>query len=167
MRPDENVPLGSPLFTGQTFRHIHEDSASQECLNLAADFFRDCYSKHARCKETDVPLLPSRILQIPEDPHTLGLRLIECREARGIYAALIHCWGTAPTLRTTTSTLHQHQHQGIAWSSLPKTFQDAATVCRAVDIPYLWIDSLCILQDSRSDWERESACMRNIYEGAT
>ncbi|KAF2190509.1 hypothetical protein K469DRAFT_535772, partial [Zopfia rhizophila CBS 207.26] len=39
-------------------------------------------------------------------------------------------------------------------------------VCRALDIPYLWVDSLCILQDSRADWEVESARMRGVYKSA-
>lgn len=48
----------------------------------------------------------------------------------------------------------------------PKTFQDAVALIRALPIRYLWIDSLCIVQDDRADWEREAQKMVDIYESA-
>lgn len=93
--------------------------------------------------------------------------LIEHPEERAAYVALSHCWGTpVTTCQATTTTLDDLKNIGIEWSSLPKTFQDAVIVSKAIGINYLWIDSLCILQDSRSDWEIESARMRDVYEGA-
>jgi hypothetical protein len=52
-------------------------------------------------------------------------------------------------------------------SKLPKTFQDAATVCDWMSLRYLWIDALCIMQDSQLDWEEQAFGMRNIYKHAT
>lgn len=46
---------------------------------------------------------------------------------------------------------------------MPKTFQDAVVITRRLGIRYLWIDALCIIQDDRSDWEKESAKMGAIY----
>lgn len=54
----------------------------------------------------------------------------------------------------------------IMWSSLPKTFQDAVTVTMWFKIKYLWIDSLCIIQDSHEDWQRESKNMKHIYKNS-
>jgi Heterokaryon incompatibility protein (HET) len=54
----------------------------------------------------------------------------------------------------------------IDLNSLPKTFQDAITTTRALSIDYIWIDSLCIVQDDVEDWEREAANMAGIYESA-
>jgi hypothetical protein len=51
----------------------------------------------------------------------------------------------------------------IRLSSLPKTFQDAVLITRKLDVRYLWIDSLCIVQDSTADWQKESAVMEAIY----
>lgn len=51
-------------------------------------------------------------------------------------------------------------------NSLPKSFQDAVTVTRKLHIRYLWIDSLCIIQDDNEDWERESSRMASIYQNA-
>ena len=46
---------------------------------------------------------------------------------------------------------------------MPQTFSDAIVVCKALDIQCLWIDSLCIMQDSWRDWQRESAKMASYY----
>lgn len=55
---------------------------------------------------------------------------------------------------------------GFPSSELPKTFQDAIVVSRRLQIKYLWIDSLCILQDSPEDWKHESAQMHHVYGNA-
>jgi hypothetical protein len=56
--------------------------------------------------------------------------------------------------------------QDISWRSLSKTFQDSVDICRRLGIQYLWIDSLCIIQDSDEDWAEESINMAKIYENA-
>lgn len=54
----------------------------------------------------------------------------------------------------------------IPWAQLPRTFQDAMVTTRALGFQYIWIDSLCIIQDSPSDWSTESALMPGIYSNA-
>ena len=56
---------------------------------------------------------------------------------------------------------------GYGQKGKPKTFQDAVTVTKLLDIRYLWIDSLCILQDDRDDWDREKGRTGAIYHQAT
>ena len=51
----------------------------------------------------------------------------------------------------------------IPFEELPKTFQDAIQLTRILGPPYLWIDSLCIIQDSEKDWKAESVRMGEIY----
>ena len=63
---------------------------------------------------------------------------------------------------TDTSTLPERKN-GIEFQSLPKTFQDAIVITRRLGYQYLWIDSLCIVQDSHSDWEREASSMGAYY----
>lgn len=55
---------------------------------------------------------------------------------------------------------------GIKVELLPALFKDAVTIARRLSVRYLWIDALCIVQDSRSDWASESAQMGSIYENA-
>jgi hypothetical protein len=57
-------------------------------------------------------------------------------------------------------------HQEIPVDSLCKTFQDAIIVTQALGLGYLWIDSLCIIQDDEHDWDQESATMADVYGNA-
>ncbi|KAL8398366.1 hypothetical protein RB596_005768 [Gaeumannomyces avenae] len=94
------------------------------------------------------------------------LREVPDKGWQNTYITLSHRW-TAPEppklRRENASELHT---TGIPLASLPQTFQDAAEICRWLGVKYLWIDSLCIYQDSKADWEREAGMMGDIYGGA-
>jgi hypothetical protein len=90
-------------------------------------------------------------------------RLFETNSMRGKYAALSHCWGTSSIITTTDATLGSRKH-GIKWGQLSKSFQDALTITQKLGLRYLWIDSLCIIQDNDQDWENESTKMGLIFE---
>ena len=81
------------------------------------------------------------------------------------YTTLSHRWGHEQKTQTTCATIENFGKR-ILFSELPKTFQDAVTLTRVLKIPYLWIDALCILQDSRHDWAKEAALMANTYGSA-
>jgi hypothetical protein len=85
--------------------------------------------------------------------------------SRKPYVALSHCWGNTQPLTTTKQNLQDHIRD-IPLSALPPTFRDAITIVRELNLAYIWIDSLCIVQDDPNDWEREAANMANIYESA-
>jgi hypothetical protein len=91
-------------------------------------------------------------------------RLFESGGKRANYIALSHCWGNTEhqPVQTTTQTLLQH-YKEISWAALGQTFQDAILITRELGLQFLWIDSLCIIQDSDSDWETESARMAEVY----
>jgi hypothetical protein len=55
---------------------------------------------------------------------------------------------------------------GISPQQLPKTFADAVTISRKLEVDYLWIDSLCIVQDDEADWRREMTLMEHVYGGS-
>ena len=60
----------------------------------------------------------------------------------------------------------ESRKQGIRIDELPQTFQDAIAVTRGLGIQYIWIDSLCIIQNDNLDWQRESAKMTTVYRRA-
>lgn len=132
----------------------------EEISNKANEWMETCQSTH-RCRGTSGNL-PSRVLSVDSDT----VRLCDGSGKSGAYAALSHCWGTQPILTTTKSTLELHKH-AVDWSQLGKTFQDAITLTRSLGIAYIWIDCLCIVQDSVEDWETESAQMASIYQNST
>ena len=75
---------------------------------------------------------------------------------------LSYRWGTLPALKLTRSTA-QAFHGGMPFLDLPQTFKDTIKVARRFSVRYLWIDALCIYQDSYEDWERESSAMQDIF----
>ncbi|KAK7424524.1 hypothetical protein QQX98_000489 [Neonectria punicea] len=94
-------------------------------------------------------------------------RLVESSEVdpAGSYASLSYCWGGAEILKLQKGNFSDLK-QGIAIPSLPPTFRDAIRVVRDLGIQYLWIDSLCIIQDSNEDWQQEARTMLKGYEHA-
>lgn len=107
--------------------------------------------------------LPNRVLAIGKSPN--DIRLFESKNCAGRYACLSHCWGEQQLLKTTKQNLEAHL-KSISWNTIPKTFQDAIRVAWHLDLEYLWIDSLCIIQGDADDWVRESSVMCDIYENA-
>ena len=82
------------------------------------------------------------------------------------YACLSHCWGAnASFVKTISATLNAFK-TNIPWECLTATFRDAITICRRLGISFLWIDSLCIIQDSDEDWRDQAGRMADIYENA-
>lgn len=115
------------------------------------------------CSNRGETRLPNRVLEIGTSSNSV--RLLETNNCIGRYACLSHCWGGFQPLKTTTDSLEAHKSI-IAWDTIPKTFQDAIKVARSFDLDYIWIDSLCIVQDDKADWIRESKEMCSIYENS-
>lgn len=83
----------------------------------------------------------------------------------GHWAALSYCWGKPQGLKATIANLEDLQTT-IPVEELPRTLRDATTVTRELGLRYLWIDRLCILQDSREGWEEQSGRMSHIFRDA-
>ncbi|KAJ4406839.1 hypothetical protein N0V91_004269 [Didymella pomorum] len=86
-------------------------------------------------------------------------------EADEKYAALSHCWGGSLGLTTTKANVRAFRRT-LEAEVLPRTFRDAIELTRKLQIDYLWIDALCIIQDSEEDWQAESAMMGYYYRNA-
>jgi hypothetical protein len=81
------------------------------------------------------------------------------------YAALSHCWGSASFLTLCQSNVQQFQSR-IPPEALSRTIRDAIETARELGFPYIWIDTLCIVQDDASDWTREATSMAAVYGNA-
>jgi hypothetical protein len=95
------------------------------------------------------------------------VRLVEVSEVpvEADYITLSHCWGNIEILKLLTGN-YESLRQGIVLNDLPKTFRDALDITRNLGFRFLWIDSLCILQDSAEDWRSQAAVMGEIYRGS-
>lgn len=110
---------------------------------------------------TAVSDLPTRVVEL------LGNDSLRLHTAGGkvTYTALSYCWGEPQTFATTLSSVAGHM-QGFSLSALPQSLQDAIKVTTELGVKYIWIDSLCIIQDSPSDKAREISQMASVYSNA-
>jgi len=78
------------------------------------------------------------------------------------YIALSYVWGIAQPYVLSKGNVRE-MHFGLAPSRLPKSIQDAIQVTVSLGFKYLWVDALCIIQDSAEDKARELPTMAAIY----
>ena len=114
------------------------------------------------CQRAEIETLPTRVLDLGSGNRNEDPVLVETCGLTARYVCLSHCWGQSQCIKTTRST-HDKWKLGIPWSMLPQTYQDAIVITRWLGIQYIWIDSLCIIQDDSADWERQSSRMAAIY----
>jgi hypothetical protein len=133
---------------------------------LTQHWLEQCITGHERCNAVVAePWAPTRLVYIGgEDQHHVRL-ICSQTAAPEQYATLSHVWGDHVPVKTLTDTLEAFL-QVIPVATLPKTFTDAIDVARSYNLDYLWIDSLCIIQDSVEDWEREAGAMNKVYRHA-
>jgi hypothetical protein len=133
-------------------------------------WLRDCNTTHVGCSISEPPRLPTRVIDVGlSSPGGPNPYLLCSDRLEGRYAALSHCWGISsasnPSFKTETHN-YDKMRAGMVLDSMPALFQDAVFTTWKLGIQYLWIDSICIIQDSKDDWEAESARMGSIYSNA-
>ncbi|KAK0713227.1 heterokaryon incompatibility protein-domain-containing protein, partial [Lasiosphaeria miniovina] len=128
-------------------------------------WMQDCIALHQRCAKNSSTPLPRRVLDLESLNAKDNLSVHESDNETGRYMCLSHCWGGSKYPAKTTSLTLEQNKESIPWDSLPKKFQDAIVFTRWLKVRYLWIDSLCIIQDSGQDW-LESVKMVDIYRNS-
>jgi len=146
-------------------------------FNLITTWLEDCLKNHALCRSKASPPLPIRVIDVLSRDEPF---LKESNGACGDYLALTYCWGRLRDMNMMTFgpnskgksglldpeinvDLHKN---GIPFSSMPKSIQDAVTLCRRLGFKYIWIDALCIVQGDEEEWKRESPKMADVYANA-
>jgi hypothetical protein len=131
----------------------------------------NCITHHPKCREhhsqqSSTDWLPTRLIDVGLPGNIQLPQLILSSELKSesnnSYATLSHRWTSTHVVKLESSNIDSFR-QCIPSESLSRTFVDAITVTRALGIRYLWIDSLCIIQDSLADWQSESAKMESVY----
>jgi len=165
--------------TSRRGRLPSDESLSDDNINMIQGWASDCESYHLPCRvPASAAWRPTRLLHVgsnvgagpePRDPRLVETgALTDCTKALR-YAALSHMWGdvqeSAPPLQAMNYN-YADLKDGISLGRLPRNFADAVETCRRLGIEYIWIDSLCIIQDSKEDWKREAATMHMVYKNA-
>ncbi|PVH80558.1 HET-domain-containing protein [Cadophora sp. DSE1049] len=146
-------------------RSIYEDPASKGCLAVAADWLDACLNEHEKCgMQADTQrALPTRVIDVGDE--SKPPKLIATGGKLGTWIALSYCWGGDSIFIHNDATVADLK-AGIPLEKYPRTLRDAIIITRALGVKYVWIDALCIKQDSREDWAAEAAKMREVYSGA-
>ncbi|CAG8951082.1 hypothetical protein HYFRA_00006480 [Hymenoscyphus fraxineus] len=149
-----NTPMEAFTDSETTFKQIH-------------GWYHQCRNTHG-CQSLRGTPLPSRLLYIKNnclglcETSTFPLNWLNKRPQ---YAALSHCWGDKDFFKLSQSNLPEVLEE-IPLQHLTKTFRDAITITQRLGLSFLWIDSLCIIQDSVDDWQKEAGLMADVYGGA-
>lgn len=152
----------------EDIRELDSHTGSAQNIVLAKRWLKAC-QEHHNCSNFAMGMdegTPTRLLDLQAPGLGDDLRLHQTTPAEKTqYATLSHRWGTTPLTTTTVSDLQQRLTR-IYLESLPKTFREAISFTRDMGIRYLWIDSLCIVQDSKDDKDRKIPKMASIYSNA-
>lgn len=141
---------------------------SQESLDFAVGRFQACIRDHDQCKRgSDLAWLPTRLIDLASCDVDHSARLILSTEikTRQDYCTLSHCWGSVEFLKLKRDNYDSFRY-GTLISNLSKTFQDSFLVARKLGIRYIWVDSLCIIQDDPDDWVNEASQMDKVYSNS-
>jgi hypothetical protein len=146
-----------------------------ESLELARYWLSKCRKEHEECLRASasaVKVRPARLLRLDGTAADPKVRLVTLEESVEVpeYLALSYSWGpnSANSTRLLVSNIYSFSTIGIPFQILPATIQDAVTTTLTLGFQFLWIDALCIIQDSPSgaDWKAEAGKMGAIYRNA-
>lgn len=177
--PAKPYDLPTPLYLERAAdrQPISGKTGSDKAFETAMQWLENCLRTHAKCGDDIAPpQLPTRVIDVGMDG---PVRLVEPGSKRAPYVCLSHRWPTHTKILRCLQENIEALKEHIPKEALSQNFQEAISFVRRVSawynrmhpdrepLRYLWIDSLCIIQDSEEDWERESARMCAIYENAT
>jgi Heterokaryon incompatibility protein (HET) len=148
-------------------RDVGHDSAWEEIYS----WLWTCRDEHAVCRQQlssngDKYIRPTYVLDIsvmPAWPDEIKLRFVA--DSPITYATLSYCRGVLQPNAMKSSKIDTYM-QGINVLLLPQTIQDAIAVTRKLGLQFLWVDSLCIMQDSDEHKSQEIGKMRALYNNA-
>jgi Heterokaryon incompatibility protein (HET) len=146
---------------------VEEGTLRIESLVSMKEWVQNCTTRHTRCQRQDYnqrpTWRPTRLIFVGKDNSTpLQLCKGSSLSPDVKYMTLSHRWPEESIFKLLMGNLEALE-QSVPVGSLPKNFCDAILLTRFLDVEYLWIDSLCIIQDSKDDWAIEAANMGDVY----
>jgi hypothetical protein len=133
-------------------------------ISLIPAWLEKCEAWHEECKrqlECSKPLPPLRAIDVKRQC------LVQIPEGSK-YIALSYCWGRVSAIKQTTANRQIWERDGALDSQslhLPNTIRDSIILVQRIGLPYLWVDALCLIQDSLEDLHLFNA-MGEIYSHA-
>jgi hypothetical protein len=134
---------------------------------IAYLWLNDCLRSHD-CSSNDMsdPILPFRVIDIEGRKGDGDPFLLQTSGERAKYITLSYRWGNCRQFTLLSDNLEDRQHS-IPLSEMPQTYKDVVILARELGFSYLWIDALCIIQDSEEDCLQQLSKMAGIYGNST
>lgn len=154
---------------------IDDSTGSDTIMALMKSWIKTCENEHQICGKMSSDssfIYPKRLLDVSKvqgQPSLVSLILSaqsNLHNDRPPYATLSHRWKPGHSCCTYSSTVQEYVQDGIPASTLTKTFREAAITTQKLGLRYLWIDSLCIIQDLNDDKAHEIPKMADYYQNA-
>jgi hypothetical protein len=159
----------------RTNRMWRLSAATKQAFNAARGWLHECYehsikatpshvpSPHRYCTSIPRTFVPSRLLCVPDEDATTTCVIGTGGLGYVPWCSLSYCWGGPQRMQSTKANFPGDRRE-LRLSDLPRTILDALLVAKELNIPYIWIDSLCILQDDPDDMQKELIDMVNVYK---
>jgi Heterokaryon incompatibility protein (HET) len=139
---------------------------SEACIELIRYWIAQCVNEHQLCHQRHPQFCLTRLILLDKQFDTI--RLCEGEEIPfGVrYATLSHCWGrVADKIKVAlTGEKLPACKQRLPSLRRMQTFIDAVEF--KLGLKYIWIDSICITQDSIADWQKEATQMSEVYKNS-
>jgi hypothetical protein len=161
--PDPTLELTSLILTKM------DTTRSISSFTRISHWLKYCAKNHHTCSELDTRCwAPTRLIAVgTESSPILKLYITQgnCLAKGQRYISLSHRWGSADVKKPLKGNFTTFQCD-IPEQELPQTYKDAFQIARRLGAPFIWIDSLCIVQDCENDWRQESKAMGKVYRHA-
>ncbi|KAF2627266.1 hypothetical protein BU25DRAFT_316050, partial [Macroventuria anomochaeta] len=123
----------------------------------------DCSKSHTSCSSAGI--LPLWIIKITSSPNGISARLVSGQSQTAHYAPLSYRWGLVDGYVMSSANKHRLQERKPL-QDLPRTFADAIEVAHSLGYSFLWIDAICITQDSKAEVLQQIGIMHQIFRGS-
>lgn len=146
--------------------YLGDDTSSDEHCRFIRRWLDNCEKVHHQCRNINIvdaaePSLPTRCIDVRPD-HPI---LADTARLKGHYLIISHRWSDETITSKTFLSNRESRKEGLTLGALPKLLQDAVSLARKLKVSYVWMDSICIIQDG-GDWEVEAPRMSEYYTNA-
>ena len=145
-----------------------DSTGTESSWKQARTWLTTCLSEHSECfPDPELQTWhPTRLLHIRNsDPLSVHLVIGDEIPKHAKYFTLSHCWGDIKMFKLLESNIEELK-EAVPIDKLPRTFQECIEFVSSTDFRYVWIDSVCIVQDSETDMRAQFPLMSRVYPGA-
>lgn len=131
----------------------------------------ECCQNHTLCQSHYIKvksprIFPTRLVNVSDPDRPFLVLNNRSRSDAREYVTISHRWPDNGSIVKLTRMNIQKFKESIPLSQLPSSFKDAMTTARAAGFNHIWVDLLCIIQDSMKDWTMEANRMAYVYGNA-